>query len=397
MTFGTNNIDGNLSWQLPLIFQAFACLFVMVGVFFIPESPRWLMTQGRESEAIEFLVKYHGNNNRESRIVLLEIQEMREGIRQDGIDKVWWDYRPLFLTHAGRWRMAQVLMISIFGQFSGNGLGYFNTVIFENIGVNTVSQRLGYNLLNSVLSAIGALTAVCLTDRMPRRPVLIYGTMACSFALAINSGLSAALDNQGENVILSYAQGALASYFMFNIIFSFTYTPLQGAIPTEALETTIRAKGLAMSGIIVSTIGFINQFATPIALGNIQYRYIFIFVGWDLFEGKLVMMCGWFCGTVLTVDIPNSPHVVPVWCRIPRPHAGAARMGLRPAQPSQGIAQGRQGRGAGRRQGHREDCGHGQRLSGRSALLSPHSTLCPKFPSILFSCLCATSLRHWHF
>ncbi|EHA51305.1 lactose permease [Pyricularia oryzae 70-15] len=292
VTFGTNNIDGNLSWQLPLIFQAFACLFVMVGVFFIPESPRWLMTQGRESEAIEFLVKYHGNNNRESRIVLLEIQEMREGIRQDGIDKVWWDYRPLFLTHAGRWRMAQVLMISIFGQFSGNGLGYFNTVIFENIGVNTVSQRLGYNLLNSVLSAIGALTAVCLTDRMPRRPVLIYGTMACSFALAINSGLSAALDNQGENVILSYAQGALASYFMFNIIFSFTYTPLQGAIPTEALETTIRAKGLAMSGIIVSTIGFINQFATPIALGNIQYRYIFIFVGWDLFEALMWYLFG---------------------------------------------------------------------------------------------------------
>ncbi|TLD33777.1 hypothetical protein PspLS_00039 [Pyricularia sp. CBS 133598] len=292
VTFGTNTINGDLSWQLPLIFQAFACLFVMAGVFFIPESPRWLMTQGRESEAIEFLVKYHGNNNRESRIVLLEIEEMREGIRQDGIDKVWWDYRPLFFTHSGRWRMAQVLMISIFGQFSGNGLGYFNTVIFENIGVNTVSQRLGYNLLNSVLSAIGALTAVCYTDRMPRRTVLVYGTMACSFALAINSGLSAALDNQGKNVILSYAQGALASYFMFNIIFSFTYTPLQGAIPTEALETTIRAKGLAMSGIIVSTIGFINQFCTPIALGNIGYRYIFIFVGWDLFEALMWYLFG---------------------------------------------------------------------------------------------------------
>ncbi|KAI6382224.1 hypothetical protein MCOR25_000813 [Pyricularia grisea] len=292
VTFGTNSINSDLSWQLPLIFQAFACLIVMVGVFFIPESPRWLMTQGRESEAIDFLVKYHGNNNRESRIVLLEVEEMREGIRQDGIDKVWWDYRPLFFTHSGRWRMAQVLMISIFGQFSGNGLGYFNTVIFENIGVNTVSQRLGYNLLNSVLSAIGALTAVCFTDRMPRRTVLIYGTMACSFALAVNSGLSAALDNQGENVILSYAQGALASYFLFNIIFSFTYTPLQGAIPTEALETTIRAKGLAMSGIIVSTIGFINQFCTPIALGNIQYRYIFIFVGWDLFEALMWYLFG---------------------------------------------------------------------------------------------------------
>lgn len=68
-------------------------------------------------------------------------------------------------------------MISIFGQFSGNGLGYFNTVIFEQLGIHTVSQQLGYNLLNAVLSAIGALTAVSLTDIMPRRKVLVFGTL----------------------------------------------------------------------------------------------------------------------------------------------------------------------------------------------------------------------------
>lgn len=105
--------------------------------------------------------------------------------------------------------------------------------------------------------------------------------------LAINSGLSAALDSQGDNVITSYAQGGLAAYFLFNIIFSFTYTPLQAVVPTEALETTIRAKGLAASGVIVSAIGFINQFAGPIALGNIQYRYIYVFVGWDVIESIL--------------------------------------------------------------------------------------------------------------
>jgi hypothetical protein len=41
-------------------------------------------------------------------------------------------------------------------------------------------------------------------------------------------------------------------YYFFNIIFSFTYTPLQGVIPAEALETTMRAKGLALSGVLVS-------------------------------------------------------------------------------------------------------------------------------------------------
>jgi hypothetical protein len=150
-----------------------------------------------------------------------------------------------------------------------------------------VAQQLGYNLLNSVVSAVGALTAVSQTDRMPRRPVLIWGTLGCACLLAINSGLSAVLAKQGDVVDLGVARGALAAYFLFNVLFSFTYTPLQGVIPAEALETTMRAKGLAASGIIVNAIGFINQFAGPVGLGNLGYKYIYIFVGWDCFESLM--------------------------------------------------------------------------------------------------------------
>ncbi|KAI1387594.1 general substrate transporter [Hypoxylon trugodes] len=292
VVYGCNKIDNDYSWRIPLIVQALACIFVLFAVWFIPESPRFLMANGREEEAVAFLAKYHGNGDRNSRLVKLEVDEMKENIRQDGIDKRPWDYRPFILSHSGRWRIAQVLMISIFGQFSGNGLGYFNTTIFEIIGVSSVEQQLAYNLLNSVLSAVGALSAVAFTDTMPRRKVLVFGTLACAAALATNSGLSAALDAQGENIQESYAKGALASYFLFNIIFSFTYTPLQGVIPTEALETTTRAKGLAFSSVIIYAVGFINQFAGPIALGNIEYKYIYVFVGWDIVEAILWYLFG---------------------------------------------------------------------------------------------------------
>ncbi|KAK4098565.1 general substrate transporter [Parathielavia hyrcaniae] len=293
--FGSNYITNDWCWRVPLIGQAVACLIVMVGVFFIPESPRWLIANGREDEAHAFLVKYHGNRNPESRLVQLQIEEMREGIKLDGIDKVWWDYRPFLMSHSGRWRLAQVLMISIFGQFSGNGLGYFNTVIFKNIGVESVEAQLGYNILNQGLSAIGALTAMSLTDKMHRRKVLVIGTFMCAAALATNAGLSAVLDNNRQAGLpfdTAYGQGALASYFMFNIIFSFTYTPLQGAIPTEALETTTRAKGLALSGFIVNGMGFINLFAGPHALRNIGYKYIFVFVAWDVVESIIWFLFG---------------------------------------------------------------------------------------------------------
>lgn len=73
---------------------------------------------------------------------------------------------------------------------------------------------------------------------------------------------------------------------------AFTYTPLQAVVTVEALTTAMRAKGLALSNIITQAIGFINLFAGPIALKNIGYRYIFVFVFWDVFEA----VCWWFFG-----------------------------------------------------------------------------------------------------
>jgi Sugar (and other) transporter len=91
ITYGTNNIASNYSWRIPLILQCFTCVIVICSVWFIPESPRWLLSNGREKEAIDFIAKYHGNGNPNTRLVLLEVAEMKEGIRVDGIDKRWWD------------------------------------------------------------------------------------------------------------------------------------------------------------------------------------------------------------------------------------------------------------------------------------------------------------------
>lgn len=63
----------------------------MTSVWFIPESPRWLMANGREEEAIAFLAKYHGNGSAQSRLVMLEVEEMKDGISQDGVDKEPWN------------------------------------------------------------------------------------------------------------------------------------------------------------------------------------------------------------------------------------------------------------------------------------------------------------------
>lgn len=64
--------------------------------------------------------------------------------------------------------MVMVLMISVFGQYAGNGLGYFQNVIYNNLGYTSPRTILALNLGGSFLGAICSLTAASLTDRMPR-------------------------------------------------------------------------------------------------------------------------------------------------------------------------------------------------------------------------------------
>ena len=126
----------------------------------------------------------------------------------------------------------------------------------------------------------------------------------CAVALACNAGLTSALKVNAAGVVtnVSFGKGALATYFLFQVFFGFTYTPLQGVIPAEALDTNMRAKGLAASGFIVGIMGFINTFCTPVANSTIGYKYIYIFVGWDVIE-SIIWYFFWY--------VPSSPLLLP--------------------------------------------------------------------------------------
>jgi len=89
ITLGTQFINSNWQWRLPLIFQAVPSLIVMVCVFLIPESPRWQLANSRDEEALAFLAKYHGNgdpknpvvcsNGASSKKALLSMEQTNDG------------------------------------------------------------------------------------------------------------------------------------------------------------------------------------------------------------------------------------------------------------------------------------------------------------------------------
>jgi hypothetical protein len=107
-----------------VIIQAVPSLLVIAFIYFIPESPRWLLNNNKRDTALVTLIKYHGNGNPNSAIVQLEMNEIEEAINYavETSDKRWWDYRFLFNTRASRYRVWLLMLVSVFSQFIGGSV-----------------------------------------------------------------------------------------------------------------------------------------------------------------------------------------------------------------------------------------------------------------------------------
>lgn len=118
IAFASGPIQSSLSWRLPLILQVVPPSIVLLGVWFLPESPRWLIANDRLDDARRILTKYHADGDENSRLVLLEIAEMRESIKMEASDKRWYDYSEFISTRENRYRLFMVVSIGIIGMTS---------------------------------------------------------------------------------------------------------------------------------------------------------------------------------------------------------------------------------------------------------------------------------------
>ena len=114
--------ETNLDWRLPLWLQMLCPGFVALGIWFLPESPRYLIARDNQEEARAFFTKYHANGDANHPIVRLEMDEVNDSLREHPMTGfgTFFDLRVLFKTRSRRYRTALNFSFSWFGQFSGN-------------------------------------------------------------------------------------------------------------------------------------------------------------------------------------------------------------------------------------------------------------------------------------
>lgn len=102
-TLGTYSIPNDWSWRLPSLLQMAPSILQLVFIWFIPESPRWLLSKDRDEEAFDILVKYHAEGNRDDPFVNAEFSEILDRVRHE-VESSKRSWRELVATRGNRRR-----------------------------------------------------------------------------------------------------------------------------------------------------------------------------------------------------------------------------------------------------------------------------------------------------
>lgn len=119
MTFGTVNIAGSWSWRAPCLLQSLFSIICGVTLFFVPESPRWLIYQDRQEEAILVMASVYANGDMGSDIVTEHYQEILATLKWETESGQTLTYAQIFRTPNARRRVGLVISVALIATMSG--------------------------------------------------------------------------------------------------------------------------------------------------------------------------------------------------------------------------------------------------------------------------------------
>ncbi|GAA5942577.1 uncharacterized protein JCM15063_000041 [Sporobolomyces koalae] len=280
LTFGfgfkDNSSLGNWVWRVPALFQAFTPIILIIcTLLFLPESPRYLISRGRNQEALELVARLHANGKLDDELVVNSIHEMTTAIalEQQSKGTTW---RSMLATKGNRRRLLVITVIASATQWLGQGiLSYYIAPVLKTVGLTTTRSVTGFNLGLSVWNWFCASLGASLVDRVGRRPLWIYGTFAFFVSYTCFMICSALYAERHDK----HAANA-AMFFIFTIYaaYNMSYNPLSYSYVVEILPFSLRSKGVAYFNVIQTLAVITNQYVNPIALAKIHWKYYGVYV-----------------------------------------------------------------------------------------------------------------------
>ena len=161
-------------WMLGII--AIPGVLFLIGVFALPDSPRWLIMAGRKQEAIKVLHKLRGDE----KVIQQEVAEIEEQLKVP--QKGW----SLFKENANFRRSVGLgVLLQVVQQFTGmNVVMYYAPRIFEGMGYDTAAQ-MWFTAAVGLTNVLATFIAIFLVDKWGRKPILYTGFVVMAVGLGV--------------------------------------------------------------------------------------------------------------------------------------------------------------------------------------------------------------------
>ncbi|KAH8809249.1 general substrate transporter [Xylogone sp. PMI_703] len=287
--YGLQYAKSNWSWRALTLVQIAPAAIQLLFIWFVPESPRWLISKDRNDEALKTLAKWHANGNEDNLTVQFEYREIRETLRLEKEVTMNTSYLDFFRTRGNRWRLAIIISIGIISQYSGNAvISNYANLIYTNAGVSGQSQKLGLSIGNALLSLIVSISAAFMVDRVGRRPLFLVSMGGMVISFVIWTVMAAEYENNNQAERFGIAQ--IVFVWIFGIFYSIGFSGLLVAYTLEVLPYHLRAKGVMIMNITVQAILALSAQTNPIAIEHLPHGWNFwlFYTLWDVVEAVWV-------------------------------------------------------------------------------------------------------------
>lgn len=268
-------------WRYMLAIAVLPAIALLVGMIFLPESPRWLISKNRDDQALDVLKQVRSDERAVAEMREVELlAEQEEVAKTGGVSDL-----------ASKWVLRLVLIgvgLGVAQQLTGiNSVMYYGTQLLTDAGFSADAAIIA-NTFNGLFSVLGVAVGIMLINRLPRRFMLLGGfVLTSSFHLLI--GLSAVFLPDGT--FKAYA--ILVFVILFVFAMQGTLGPLVWLMLAEIFPLKIRsfAMGICVFALwlanaavaqffpsVVSGLGISNTFFLFAGLGVLALLFIYFFV-----------------------------------------------------------------------------------------------------------------------
>ncbi|ORY62127.1 general substrate transporter [Pseudomassariella vexata] len=276
-TYGSFKIAGTWSWRLPSLVQGLwgvACILLLP---WMPESPRWLVDQGRGREALAVLAYVNANGDMRNDLVRLQFRQICDTIGYERDPMSTWE---MLRNRGARKRLIITATCALFSMLTGNIFVSYNIgKILTRAGVTNAHTQLLVNVGLSAWTLVVSLCGSFYTDRMGVKSAALLSTGGLTVALFIIGILTR---QYGESDYRPGIYATVAGIFFFSTSFGFGWIPILFLIPAEMLFFRIRATGMSMFSLVICATGIWSNFAFPVALERLGWKLYLINGGWNI-------------------------------------------------------------------------------------------------------------------